>query len=143
MRILSGCFWLQVSEYPTESVLPGFLFSHVRKVGLPFFREQGRWQTFRLSMRAKSNRSSFKIRRGSFLEKLARRSSHNTTKTSVWGSRHPRKPSTATTLTRNALLLVMAPSKGRFCLATKMKPPAVFLLPLIVWNLHHMPTPRL
>ena len=121
MCILSGCFRLWVSEYPTEIVLSGFLFSHRRKVGLSFFRERGRWQTFRLSMRAKSNWPSFKIRRGSCLEKLARRSSCNTTKTSVWASRHPRRPSRATTSTRNALLLVMSPSEGRFCLVTKTK----------------------
>lgn len=121
MHILPGCFWLHVNEYPTESVLSGFLLSYIRKVGLPFFRKRGRWQTFRLSMHAKSNQPSFKIKRESCLEKLARRSSYDTTNTSFWASRHPRKPLRVTTLTRNALLLVMCPSKGRFCLVTKMK----------------------
>ena len=62
----------------------------------PFFKWPGRWQTFRLDMPTKHNQSFSKIRRGSCLEKLARRRSHDTTRTLIWSLIHQRKPGGAT-----------------------------------------------
>ncbi|PNI29322.1 RPS11 isoform 9, partial [Pan troglodytes] len=70
-----------------------------------------------LSVPTKSSRPSFKTRRGSCWEKLARRSSRGTTRTSVWASRHPRRLLRAPTLTRNAPSLVMCPFEGGSSLA--------------------------
>lgn len=63
-----------------------------------------------------NSQKSFKIRRF-FLEKLARRSSHDTIKTSIWVSRCLRRPLRLPTLTRNAPLPAMSPSEGGLCLA--------------------------
>ena len=57
-----------------------------------FFKWRGRWQTFRLGVPMKHNQSFSKIRRGSCLEKLARRRSHDTTRTLIWSLIHQRKP---------------------------------------------------
>lgn len=83
---------------------------------LPFFRWLGTWWTPRWSVPTQGRQPSFRIRRGCWLEKLARRSSHETIKTSVWVSRCPRRPRRAPILTRNAPLLLMSPSEGAFCL---------------------------
>ena len=69
----------------------------------------------RLSAPTKSSQPSFKVKGRFCFKKLARRSSHNTTKTLVWALRHPRRPLRAPILI-NAPLLVMSSSKGRFCL---------------------------
>ena len=52
------------------------------------------------------------MRRGSCLERLAKRSYLDTTRTPVWVSRHPRRPLRAPRLTKNALLLAMSPPEA-------------------------------
>lgn len=67
-------------------------------------------------MPTKSSSPSFKIRRWSCLEKLAKRGSCDTTETSVWALRCPWRPLRTPVLTRDAPLLVISPSEGKFCL---------------------------
>lgn len=53
------------------------------------------------------------------MEKPAKRSYRDTTRTLVWVSRHPRRPLRVPTLTRSALLLVMSPFEGGSCLVSE------------------------
>ena len=69
--------------------------------------------TWKMRMGTKSNRPSFKIRRGSYLGKLAKKSSLHTTKTLDWASRLQMRPSRHLHWQKSALLLVVSPLKGR------------------------------
>ena len=53
------------------------------------------------------------------MEKLAKKSSLDTTRTLVWASRLQRRPLRAPTLTRNAVLRVTSPFEGGSCLVSE------------------------
>ena len=89
----------------------------IRRRNCFFFRQLWRWPDIQLSVCTKNSPVSLKMRRGSCLEKLAKRSYLDTTRTSGWVSRCPRRPLRARTLTRNAPLPVIYPSVDIYCLA--------------------------